>query len=46
MKFWTILTLSVAVLALFLRVGETEESDDFDEKALEYGASEVEDPES
>ena len=38
--------LSVAVLALFLRVGETEESDDFEEKALEYGASEVEDAES
>ena len=46
MKLWTILTLSVAVLALFLRVGETEESDDFEEKALEYGASEVEDAES
>lgn len=39
------MALSVAVLALFLRVGETEESDDFTEKALEYGASEVEDAE-
>lgn len=51
MKFWTILALVVAVLAVFLRVGYAEEtedsdnSDDFEEKALEYGAGEVEDAE-
>ena len=48
MKFWTTLALElfVVVFAVFLRVGrhaeETKESDDFEDKALEYGASEVE----
>ena len=48
MKFWTVLALFVVVPAVFLRVGhaeETEESDDFEDKALKYGASEVEDAE-
>ena len=48
MKIWTILALLVLVLAVSLRVGhaeETEESDNFKEKALKYGASEVEDAE-
>ena len=48
MKFWTTLALFVVALAVFLRVGqaeETERSDDFEDKALEYGASEVGDAE-
>ena len=48
MKFWTNLALLVVVLAAFLRDGyaeETEESDDFEGNALEYGASQIEDAE-
>lgn len=48
MKFSTILALFVVVLAAFLRDGhaeETEESDDFEENALENGGGEVEDAE-
>ena len=45
MKFWTILALFVIVLAVFLRVGHAEETDDFEEKALEYDAGKVEDAE-
>lgn len=48
MKFWTILALFVVVLAVFLRVGhaeETEESDDFEDNVLENGGGEVEDAE-
>ena len=48
MKFWTNLALLVVVLAVFLRVGyaeETEESDDFEGNALEYGASQIQDAE-
>ena len=48
MKFRTILALFVVVLAVFLRGGhaeETEESDDFEEKYLGYGAQKVEDSE-
>ena len=48
MKFRTILALFVVVLAVFLRGGhaeETEESDDFEEKYLRYGARKVEDSE-
>ena len=48
MKFWTILALFVIVLAVFLRVGhakETDESDDFVEKALENGGGEIENAE-
>ena len=46
MKFLATLALFVVVLAVFLRVGhaeETEESDDFEEKYLAYGARKVED---
>ena len=38
MKFWTILALSVVGLAVFLRVGyaeKTDESEDFQQKALD-----------
>ena len=38
MKFWIILALTAVGLAVFLRVGhaeETEESDDFQQKALD-----------
>ena len=48
MKFWKNLASLVVVLAAFFRVGyaeETEESDDFEGNALEYGASQIEDAE-
>ena len=48
MKFWKILALFVVVLAVFIQVGhaeETEEIEDFEEKALGFGARKVEDSE-
>ena len=48
MKFWTILALFVVVLAVFIQVGHaegTEEIEDFEEKALRFGARKVEDSE-
>ena len=46
MKFWTTLALFVVVLAVFLRVGhaeETEEFNNFEEKYLGYCARKMED---
>ena len=45
MKFWTILALFVIVLAVLLRVGHADESDDFVEKPLENGGGKIEDVE-
>ena len=46
MKYWTILALLVAVFAVFLKVGDTEETtDDFKEAALEDVHSDAEDDE-
>ena len=46
MKYWTILALLVAVFAVFLGAGHTEENaDDFREVALEDVHSDAEDDE-
>ena len=45
MKFWTILALLIAVLSVYLRIGQTEETetpDDVDEKALQDDGSDAE----
>ena len=45
MKFCTILALLIAVLAVYLRIGQTKEietPDDFDEKALQDDGSDAE----